>query len=206
KSNNTVPKRYRFTVENEGESGVVGCALGPEWASTADISGALSDRQVHVIYEVELKGFVSQDTAHNVVVQKDGFNFSSGVWPLYVELTNGKIIGCDLMIEATGVQPNSDLWARDCHLLNLANDGGIIVNEHMLSSVQNVYACGDVCTASWPWAKHWMQMRLWTQARQMGAYCGRAMVLGDAISLDFCFEMFTHVTSFFGFKVQILNE
>lgn len=42
KSNNTVPKRYRFTVENEGESGVVGCALGPEWASTADISGALS--------------------------------------------------------------------------------------------------------------------------------------------------------------------
>ncbi|VIO93306.1 Pyridine nucleotide-disulphide oxidoreductase family protein [Brugia malayi] len=206
KSNNTVPKRYRFTVENEGESGVVGCALGPEWASTADISGALSDRQVHVIYEVELKGFVSQDTAHNVVVQKDGFNFSSGVWPLYVELTNGKIIGCDLMIEATGVQPNSDLWARDCHLLNLANDGGIIVNEHMLSSVQNVYACGDVCTASWPWAKHWMQMRLWTQARQMGAYCGRAMVLGDAISLDFCFEMFTHVTSFFGFKVIFLGR
>ncbi|EJW83408.1 pyridine nucleotide-disulfide oxidoreductase [Wuchereria bancrofti] len=130
----------------------------------------------------------------------------AGLWPLYVELTNGKIIGCDLMIEATGVQPNSDLWARDCHLLNLANDGGIIVDEHMLSSVQNVYACGDVCTASWPWARHWMQMRLWTQARQMGAYCGRAMVLGDAISLDFCFEMFTHVTSFFGFKVIFLGR
>lgn len=71
---------------------------------------------MHVIYEVELKGFVSRDIAHNVVVQKD--DFSSGLWPLYVELTNGKIIGCDLMIEATGVQPNSDLWARDCHLVS----------------------------------------------------------------------------------------
>lgn len=46
-------------------------------------------------------------------------------------------------------------------------------------------------------------MRLWTQARQMGAYCGRAMVLGNNLSLDFCFEMFTHVTSFFGFKVCV---
>ncbi|OZC10084.1 pyridine nucleotide-disulfide oxidoreductase [Onchocerca flexuosa] len=201
----TKPKRYRFTVDNEKENGVMGCALGPEWASTANISGSLSDRRVYVIYKVELKGFVSQDTAHNAA-QQDSSRFSSGTWPLYVELTNGEIIGCDFMIEATGVQPNSDLWARDCHLLNLANDGGIIVDEHMLSSVQDVYACGDVCTASWPWAEHWMQMRLWTQARQMGAYCGRAMVFGNAISLDFCFEMFTHVTSFFGFKVIFLGR
>ena len=27
----------------------------------------------------------------------------------------------------------------------------------------DVYAAGDVCTASWPYATHWMQMRLWTQ-------------------------------------------
>ncbi|MCP9261317.1 Pyridine nucleotide-disulfide oxidoreductase domain-containing protein 1 [Dirofilaria immitis] len=177
-SNNATSKRYRFTVDNEKESGVLGCALGPEWASTADISGALN--------ALELKGIASEDAVHNVTNRNDGLNFASGSWPLYVELTNGEIIGCDLMIEATGVQPNSDLWARDCHLLNLANDGGIVVDEHMLSSVQDVYACGDVCTASWLWAKHWMQMRLWTQARQMGAYCGRAMVFGNAISLDFC--------------------
>ncbi|VDO47128.1 unnamed protein product [Onchocerca flexuosa] len=113
----TKPKRYRFTVDNEKENGVMGCALGPEWASTANISGSLSDRRVYVIYKVELKGFVSQDTAHNAV-QQDSSRFSSGTWPLYVELTNGEIIGCDFMIEATGVQPNSDLWARDCHLVS----------------------------------------------------------------------------------------
>lgn len=41
-SSNTISKRYRLTVDNEKESGVMGCALGPEWASAADISGALN--------------------------------------------------------------------------------------------------------------------------------------------------------------------
>uniref|UniRef100_A0A915PTX3 Pyridine nucleotide-disulfide oxidoreductase domain-containing protein 1 n=1 Tax=Setaria digitata TaxID=48799 RepID=A0A915PTX3_9BILA len=203
---NKTSKRYNFTVDNVKESNVSGCALGPEWATTADIVGALTDRRVHVIYEVELKGFLPHDCTRNIATRKDSSNFSTGNWPLYVELTNGEVIGCDLMVEATGTQPNSDLWARDCHLLNLANDGGILVNEQMLSSVKDVYACGDVCTAGWSWAKHWMQMRLWTQARQMGAYCGRTMVFGNEIPLDFCFEMFTHVTTFFGFKVIFLGR
>ena len=51
------------------------------------------------------------------------------------------------------------------------------------------------------------QMRLWSQARQMGAYAAQCMVAdsnGEDIDLDFCFELFTHVTTFFGFKVCIL--
>jgi hypothetical protein len=78
-------------------------------------------------------------------------------------------------------------------------------------------------------------MRLWTQARQMGAYTGRCMVAhtskkhlifqkkkirqlidsnysiivprtgGEDITLDFCFELFAHVTQFFGFKVVLLG-
>lgn len=35
-------------------------------------------------------------------------------WPIWVELTNGSLYGCDLVIEATGVVPNSALWKRDC--------------------------------------------------------------------------------------------
>lgn len=48
------------------------------------------------------------------------------------------------------------------------------------------------------------QMRLWTQARQMGFYAARcitANVLGEAIELDFCFELFSHITKFFNYKV-----
>lgn len=49
------------------------------------------------------------------------------------------------------------------------------------------------------------QMRLWTQARQMGCYAARCMaagVLSKAVELDFCFELFSHQTRFFNYKVS----
>ena len=50
------------------------------------------------------------------------------------------------------------------------------------------------------------QMRLWTQARQMGAYAAKCMVAAHSgtladLMMDFCFELFTHVTKFFNYKV-----
>ena len=48
-------------------------------------------------------------------------------------------------------------------------------------------------------------MRLWSQARQMGAFAAQCMVAharGEEISQDFCFELFAHVTRFFNFKVS----
>lgn len=51
-----------------------------------------------------------------------------------------------------------------------------------------------------------VQMRLWTQARQMGWYAGRCMaaqVLSEPIELDFCFELFSHITQFFNYKVCV---
>ncbi|VDN26362.1 unnamed protein product [Gongylonema pulchrum] len=159
-SNKTASKRYQITVDSDKETGITGCALGPEWASAADISGALNDRQVHVIYGVEMKRLLPPEEAscHCISGSEPGIDSSSNNWPLYVELSNEQVIGCDLLIEATGVHPNSDLWARDCPVLKLAQDDGIIVNDHMMTSVPDVYACGDVCTAGWPWAKHWIQV------------------------------------------------
>ena len=40
----------------------------------------------------------------------------------------------------------------------------------------------------------------------MGAYAAKCMVThtqGAAIAMDFCFELFTHVTKFFGYKVRM---
>lgn len=58
-------------------------------------------------------------------------------------------------------------------------------------------------------------MRLWTQARQMGLYAGKSMYLSvqneltpseaEDVDLDFCFECFSHVTRFFGYKVVLLG-
>jgi len=44
----------------------------------------------------------------------------------------------------------------------------------MLTSHEDVYAAGDVTTVDWHTSELWFQMRLWTQARQMGGtvlYC-----------------------------------
>ncbi len=48
-------------------------------------------------------------------------------------------------------------------------------------------------------------MRLWTQARQMGAWAARAMVDARA-EQDFCFELFAHMTTFFGMKTVLLGR
>lgn len=80
----------------------------------------------------------------------------------------------------------------------------------METSVQDVYAAGDSCTAGWKLATHWFQMRLWDQARQMADYAARSMWYAHAkpdlkVDLDFCFEMFAHITKFFGYKVILLG-
>uniref|UniRef100_A0A8C4WU35 Pyridine nucleotide-disulphide oxidoreductase domain 1 n=1 Tax=Eptatretus burgeri TaxID=7764 RepID=A0A8C4WU35_EPTBU len=93
--------------------------------------------------------------------------------------------------------------------LTLAEDGGLLVDDHMTTSIPDVYAAGDVCSVAWTRTAHWFQMRLWTQARQMGAYAARCMVadsVGESVDLDFCFELFAHITRFFGYKVVLLGR
>lgn len=55
-------------------------------------------------------------------------------------------------------------------------------------------------------------MRLWTQARQMGAMAARSMAAqhdgqpADQVLQDFCFELFGHVTHLFGYQVVLLGK
>ncbi|CAH2278556.1 pyridine nucleotide-disulfide oxidoreductase domain-containing 1 isoform X2 [Pelobates cultripes] len=79
----------------------------------------------------------------------------------------------------------------------------------MRTSLPDIYAAGDICTASWKRSALWQQMRLWTQARQMGWYaakCITADLLGQDIEMDFCFELFAHITKFFNYKVILLGK
>ncbi|KAK6027910.1 pyridine nucleotide-disulfide oxidoreductase [Ostertagia ostertagi] len=112
---------------------------------------------------------------------------------LKLSLSNGSDIRCDFVIWATGVVPATSVWTNNCEKLQISSsDGGIVVDDAMRTSVPDVYACGD--------------MRLWTQARQMGDYCARSMMSNGDVEKDFCFELFTHTTSFFGFKVIFLGD
>ena len=63
--------------------------------------------------------------------------------------------GCDIIVSATGVVPNTQwikLAGKNEKMLDvpeLAEDGGIVVDEEMRSNITNVYAAGDVCTVNW---------------------------------------------------------
>ena len=52
----------------------------------------------------------------------------------------------------------------------------------------------------------WFQMRLWSQARTMGQLAALSMVgMSDVVDASMFFELFTHVSTFFGFKVTLLG-
>ncbi|KZC09569.1 PREDICTED: pyridine nucleotide-disulfide oxidoreductase domain-containing protein 1 [Dufourea novaeangliae] len=194
----TLTKRMRYTVS---DTGVVkdGPALGPDWHNNFDIkSTAFKSAKVQVEYECEVLKILNE-------FEKAEFN-PTEEWPVYVELTNGKIIGCDFIVSATGVIPNSNILGLED--LKKAEDGGLLVDWKLETSEHDIYAAGDVCSAGWDLAKHWFQMRLWTQAHQMGRYAAKSMVstLRNAEFLqDFCFEIFTHVTKFFDYKVVLIG-
>lgn len=191
-------KRMRYVVS---DTALVknGAALGPDWHNNFDISGTcFISTNVRVEYECEIAKLFTSD-------EQKQLN-STEKWPIYAQLTNDKIIGCDFIISATGVVPNSDI----CGLENLkkGEDTGLLVDWKLETSQKDIYAAGDICTADWPKAKHWFQMRLWTQAHQMGRYAAKSMISNlrnEEFLQDFCFELFTHVTKFFTYKVILLG-
>ncbi|KJH52005.1 hypothetical protein DICVIV_01816 [Dictyocaulus viviparus] len=192
--NACVLKRLRYMVDDSlgtrDVESLPGCALGPDWTSSVSFNCNSKGRSLNIIRSVEV---------HEVTDRKD---------KVILLLSNGREIQCDLVIWATGVFPTTSIWKDSCEELRTsAADGGILVDDHMCTSLPDVYACGDVCTVSWSFPSTiWKQMRLWTQARQMGEYCARSMVADGRLDVDFCFELFTHTTSFFGYKVVFLGD
>jgi len=181
-SSDRVIKRFRYSGERTS-----GAALGPDWHCGA-IFGNQDGKNVIIEYKTEIKNISKNDLVR-------------------IELTNGKVYECDFVVSATGVTPNSNLEMRGGSSIDIASDGGIKVDWKMETSLSDIFAAGDVCTVDWT-SEHWFQMRLWTQARQMGMYAAKCMYfkqINETFLQDFCFELFTHVTSFFGFKVILLG-
>lgn len=185
-----------------------GSALGPDWHRGIELQGAeQASRRVSVEYQCEVEQILTPEEfllSSKQALKPD----TAGSWPVYVRLTSGKTFGCDFIVSATGVVPNTESFLHGNNF-SLADDGGFRVDDHMKTSEPDVYAAGDACTACWVHSPLWQQMRLWTQARQMGWYAGRCMaadVLSEPIEMDFCFELFSHVTKFFNYKVVLLGK
>ncbi|TPP57743.1 Pyridine nucleotide-disulfide oxidoreductase domain-containing protein 1 [Fasciola gigantica] len=180
---------------------------------------------VQVVYKVRIHRLLTptefrESGLRSINPFPDQADFSDD-WPVFVELTNGEVYGCDLIVSAVGVEASfqpvsstvsrtsADFFGTLFDLAPASAGGGVLVDDQMQTSVPDVYAAGDCAFANWTWAPHWIQMRLWSQARQMGFQAAKAM-FGHAtgerlVPLDFTFELFTHVTYFFGFKVVLLG-
>ena len=102
--------------------------------------GRASGKSVHVEYNVEISEILSPEEFKSRNLKETELNeHCSSEWNVYISLTNGKIFGCDFVISATGVTPSGDNLK---HVVDVADDGGILVDECLRTSAPDIYAAG----------------------------------------------------------------
>ncbi|CAG9791865.1 unnamed protein product [Diatraea saccharalis] len=192
---NTIVRRHIFTEEDTLVSlnkDLKSAALGPDWyRKLEDLRNDHGEQELEIIYKAEVKSVSDIESE----------------FPLRIELSNGRIIDCDFIVSATGVEPALNYKFDEEPIKGL--DGGLSVNEFQEISIKDIFAAGDVAHAAWTHAPHWFQLRLWTQARQMAAMAAKSMharKINEEVLQDFCFELFTHCTSLFGYRVVLLGK
>ncbi|KRY46015.1 Pyridine nucleotide-disulfide oxidoreductase domain-containing protein 1 [Trichinella britovi] len=200
------------TSEEVGSKFNRGSALGPDWAGDFCMEGSLHGKRIHLEKQCSVKAVLTPEQRKELnlkdeVLPSDFAEIDS--WPVYVQLTNDKVYGCDFIVNAIGVEPNTYPWVTPENDFKVADDGGLLVDDQMQTNFEDIFAAGDVCTAGWEPDPNWFQMRLWTQAKQMGSYAGLCMAMnfaGSKMELDGSFCIFSHVTKFFGFRVILLGK
>jgi rhodanese-related sulfurtransferase len=91
--------------------------------------------------------------------------------------TKGEVPG-DLVILAPGVAPNVTL-AEGCGL-TIGKTGAIAVNDHMMTSDPDIFACGDCCEATHLITGHPVYHPLGSTANKQGRVAGINAAGGDA--------------------------
>ncbi|CAM9410309.1 unnamed protein product, partial [Laminaria digitata] len=199
-----------------------GASLGPAWLKTLNIAAyrGSSTRQedteecrqqplLDIQFECELddvrdgKGSEINDGPH---------------WPVSATLTNGVVVDCDFVISATGAKPNTNALGDQ---FERGHDGGFVVDERMRVVHScgraddkdkiphlSIFAAGDCCCLEWPEREsaHWFQMRLWSQAREMGLFTAKCMADSVDELSGGAFDLFVHATRFFSHKVVLLGR
>lgn len=99
-----------------------------------------------------------------------------------VRLTDGREREASLLVSAIGVVPNTSFLSDSGIQLSADRYQGVLVDEHMESSVAGVYAAGDCASVRWADGSIRPQ-QLWYTARDQGR-CAALNMLGEAISYN----------------------
>ncbi|OQA52465.1 MAG: NADH-rubredoxin oxidoreductase [candidate division WS2 bacterium ADurb.Bin280] len=93
-------------------------------------------------------------------------------------LDNGERVDFDLGVSAIGLKIDLD-FAKS---LGLAIDKGIVTDKRMRSSLEDVYACGDVCQFEDPFSHEWSLPGNYLFAQESGKIAGLNASGGDVLS------------------------
>jgi 3-phenylpropionate/trans-cinnamate dioxygenase ferredoxin reductase component len=89
-----------------------------------------------------------------------------------VRTTDGHQLKCDFVVVGVGAQPCAELAAR----AGIAVDNGILVDEHLQTSVPDVFAAGDVANALHPFYGERVRVEHWANALHQGPVAARTML------------------------------
>ena len=128
------------------------------------IHNGLRDLGVTPVFQTEVDQFTVTDGAVTGVVARDGTEYPA------------EFVGVGI-----GLSPNTEFLADT----PIAIDGGILVDETLQSSVENVYAAGDVAQFHDPLTGEYECNGSWDSAKEQGQVAASNMVNGTAESFRF---------------------
>jgi 3-phenylpropionate/trans-cinnamate dioxygenase ferredoxin reductase component len=96
-----------------------------------------------------------------------------------VRTSDGRELDCDFVVVGVGVQPRIQLATQ----AGLAVGNGVLVDEHLRTSVPGVFAAGDVANARHPFYGERIRVEHWANALHQGPAAAHNM-LGQAIPYE----------------------
>jgi 3-phenylpropionate/trans-cinnamate dioxygenase ferredoxin reductase subunit len=96
-----------------------------------------------------------------------------------VRTSDGRELACDFVVVGVGVQPRTGLAAQ----AGITVDNGILVDEHLQTSIPGVFAAGDVANSHHPFYAERIRVEHWANALNQGPAAARNM-LGQSAAYD----------------------
>jgi 3-phenylpropionate/trans-cinnamate dioxygenase ferredoxin reductase subunit len=94
-----------------------------------------------------------------------------------VELDNGRAIDSDLVLVGVGVNPRTEL----AEAADLSIGNGILVDEHLQTSLADIFAAGDVANVAHPFYGSRLRVEHWANALHQPAVAARSMLDKPAV-------------------------
>ncbi|SHE70354.1 Pyridine nucleotide-disulphide oxidoreductase [Caldanaerobius fijiensis DSM 17918] len=143
------------------------------------VLSAILDTQGGMMVQKRLEHFGIKIITQNTVEEILGDEYVSGV-----VLKDGTKLECDNLIIAIGVVPNTDVVKES----EITVNRGIVVDRHMMTNVEGIYAAGDVAEAYDMLYEQNRVIPIWPNAYMQGEVAGANMT-GNEMVYDGSFAM-----------------